>query len=204
MSDAVPMTDQRPGRARDTPEASETELLDALAVGDRQAAEQLVARSYRRVYRALVRWSGDPELAQDLTQETYRKVWRSLASFDGRSRFATWAYRIAYTTYLNHLRRPHRLSPFDEEAAAALPDPAPGQEEVLDRSRQALRLRRAVTALPEPLRFTVSARFWGELPVREIARQEGISSVAVRKRLRRAFEILGESLEESAHGEEGP
>src|SRR6185503_6927996 len=34
------------------------------------------------------------------------------------------------------------------------------------------RLRRAVLKLPEDLRFTVSAHFWSELPVSEVARLE--------------------------------
>ena len=62
----------------------------------------------------------------------------------------------------------------------------------------ALRLRRAVLALPEELRFAVTAHFWGEVPVREIARQEGLSSVAIRKRLRRAVSRLRAELEERA------
>ena len=57
-------------------------------------------------------------------------------------------------------------------------------------------LRRAVLALPESLRFTVTARFWGELPVREIARHEGVTSVAVRKRLRKAMGMLAATLQE--------
>ena len=40
---------------------------------------------------------------------------------------------------------------------------------------RAERLRHAVLDLPEPLRVVVTARYWGELPVPEIARMEGIS-----------------------------
>ena len=50
--------------------------------------------------------------------------------------------------------------------------------------------------LPEDLRFTVAARFWGELPAVEIARQEGVTPVAIRKRLRRAYRLLETSLAE--------
>ena len=34
----------------------------------------------------------------------------AIASFDGRAAFSTWLYRIAYTTFLNHLRRPRRIA----------------------------------------------------------------------------------------------
>lgn len=174
----------------------EGRLLAALAAGDRQAAERLVERTYRGVYALLRRLCGDADLASDLTQDTYRKAWDALPGFDGRSQFSTWLFRIAYTTFLNHLRRPRRLVPLEEKHEAAVPDPAPAADEVVDRGVEGDRLRRAVLALPEDLRYTVTAVFWGELPVKEIARQEGITTVAIRKRLKKAFRLLALALEE--------
>jgi len=182
-------------------EDRERRLLGALAGGDRAAAEELVERTYRRIYSLLHRLTGgDAELAADLTQETYRKAWSALGGFDGRAQFSTWLHRIAYTTFLNHRRRPQLVVAVDdpeEEAAHATPDPPgnPGPDEALDASRRSDRLRRAVLALPESLRYTVTARFWGELPVREIARHEGVTSVAVRKRLRKAMGMLAATLQ---------
>ena len=49
--------------------------------------------------------------------------------------------------------------------------------------------------LPEDLRLAVTARYWGEIPVREIARLEGITQPAVRKRIKRALKILGHAME---------
>ena len=173
----------------------ELRLLRAAAAGDPGAAERLVEGSYRTVYAALHRLAGgDPELAADLTQETYRKAWAALPEFRGGARFATWLYRIAYTTFLSHARRPRRLFPLEEEMAAAVDDPAPGPEEETARHRDAERLRRAVLALPEDLRFSVTARYWQSLPVREIARLEGVTGVAIRKRLARAQRLLAEEL----------
>lgn len=186
----------------------ERRLIAALADGDRAAAEELVERTYRRVYSLLHRLTGgDAELAADLTQETYRKAWSALGGFDGRSRLGTWLHRIAYTTFLNHRRRPQLVVAVEDPEEAALGAPAGGDppafgtqdpppDERLDAARGAARLRRAVLALPDSLRYTVTARFWGELPVREIARQEGVTSVAIRKRLLKAMAILADSLQE--------
>ncbi|HEY3571267.1 MAG TPA: sigma-70 family RNA polymerase sigma factor [Thermoanaerobaculia bacterium] len=185
------------GDLRSRAEAGEEgRLLAALAAGDRQAAERLVERTYRGVYGLLRRLCGDPDLAADLTQDTYRKAWDALPGFDRRSQFSTWLFRIAYTTFLNHLRRPRRLVPLEEKHEAAVPDPAPGADEVVGRDAEGDRLRRAVLALPDDLRYTVTAVFWGELPVKEIARQEGITTVAIRKRLKKAFRLLALALEE--------
>jgi len=174
----------------------EGRLLAALAAGDRSAAERLVERTYRGVYALLRRLCGDADLAADLTQDTYRKAWDALPGFDRRSQFSTWLFRIAYTTFLNHLRRPRRLVPLEEKHEAAAADPAPAADEVMGRDLAGDRLRRAVLALPEDLRYTVTAVFWGDLPVKEIARQEGITAVAIRKRLKKAFRLLALALEE--------
>jgi RNA polymerase sigma-70 factor (ECF subfamily) len=184
---------------RDEPSGSDEQqrrLLAALAAGDRAAAERLVEETYRGVYALLRRLCGDPELAADLTQESYRKAWDALSAFDGRARFSTWLARIAYNTFLNHLRRPRLLVPLDESREARVPDPGPSIEEAMSRAVVGDRLRRAVLALPEELRFTITALFWGELPVKEVARQEGITGVAVRKRLKRALQALALALEE--------
>lgn len=179
-------------------QGEEGRLLAAVAAGDRRAAEQLVEQSYRGVYSLLRRLSGDADLAADLTQETYRKAWDALPGFDRRARFSTWLFRIAYTTFLNHLRRPRRLVPLDERHESAVPDPAPAADEEMGREATGDRLRRAVLALPDDLRLTVTALFWGDLPVKELARQEGITPVAVRKRLKRALAALARALEEEA------
>ncbi len=174
-------------------------LLTALASGDRQAAERLVDETYQLVYASLMRLTGgNADLAADLTQETYGKAWKALPSFKRRSQLTTWLYRIAYNTFLNHIRRPARLQPIDDQQVATVPAREPGQEEMFSRREVQERLRRAVIGLPEPLRFTISARFWGELAVEEIARLEKVTGAAIRKRLKKATNSLRNLLAEDA------
>ena len=66
---------------------------------------------------------------------------------------------------------------------------------IADRER-AEQLRHAVLSLPEDLRFTVTAHFWGGLAVKEIAQIESITTVAIRKRLHKAFSMLEANLDE--------
>jgi RNA polymerase sigma-70 factor (ECF subfamily) len=172
----------------------EHRLLAAVRGGDRSAAEELVDRTYSSVFASLFRLCGDRDLASDLTQETYRKAWEALPRFDGRSQFFTWLYRIGYTTFLNHLRRPRLMKSLDDENAPEVPDGAPGAEETLGDAEEAAHLREAVLHLPEDLRFTVTAHFWGGLAVKEIAAIEEITTVAIRKRLHKAFTLLEEAL----------
>ena len=184
---------EAPMEARD-----EAALASSLLGGDRRAAEELAEATYREIFAVLCRLTGgDRDLAADLTQETYRRAWASLASFAGRAQFSTWLYRIAYTTFLNHVRRPRRVVQLDEEGAVErVVDDDPPPDEVLVQSADAERLRRAVIGLPDELRFTVTAHYWRRLPVAEIAALDRISTVAVRKRLKRAFKILALAMEE--------
>src|SRR4051812_1903006 len=178
------------------PFGEERRLLAAIRAGDRMAAEELVERTYSAVYASLYRLCGDGDLAADLTQETYQKAWAALPNFDGRSQLFTWLYRIAYTTFLNHIRRPRRMTSLDEPDSIDVRDERPGAEEMLADAEEAERLRGAVMKLPEDLRFTVTAHFWGGLPVKEIASIEEITTVAIRKRLHKAFGLIEEMLGE--------
>ena len=163
---------------------------------DRAVAERLVESSYRQIYAALFRMcGGDAELAADLTQETYRKAWEALPRFEGRAQLTTWLYRIAYNTFLHHVRRPRLMQELSDETAATLADPEPDVATTVVTADEQERLRRAVLKLPEDLRFTVSAHFWSELPVSEVAKLENITPVAIRKRLKRAFAALRLALE---------
>ncbi len=178
--------------------AEERQLLAAIRSGDRNAAEELVDRTYSAVFASLYRLCGDSDLAADLTQDTYQKAWSALSGFDGRSQLFTWLYRIAYTTFLNHVRRPRRMTSIDDPAMPEFPDAGLPADARLAAHEESEEIREAVLRLPEELRFTVTAHFWGGLAVKEIARIENITTVAIRKRLHKAFSlleaILGEDL----------
>jgi RNA polymerase sigma factor (sigma-70 family) len=184
--------------ASPTTAVSDAQLLSAFASGDRAAAEQLVAQSYGTVFAFLRRLTGDPDLAAELTQESYRRAWGALAQFDGRSRFSTWVCRIAYNAFLNQVRRPRRLVPLEERAEAMVVDPSPSVEETVGKALAGDRLRRAVLGLGEDLRFPIVSFYWGGVPVADIAHQLGITTVAVRKRMRKALRLLALALEEVA------
>lgn len=175
------------------PYDTETNAWRALEGGDRSAADALVEMTYERIYSALFKLTrGDEDLAADLTQETYRKAWASLGSFRGDCAFSSWLYRIAHTTFLSHVRRPRRVEPLEEPERVEAEEPSALRQ--AQSTEEARRLHRAVAALPEELQFAVTARYWNDTPVKEIAVVQGISEVGVRKRLIRARKQLAELL----------
>ncbi len=191
---AMPETES--GRTGSSPVAAEAGLWQKARDGDTTAADQLARQTYRKVFAWLFKLSGDAELAADLTQETYRKAWSALGGFRGGCAITSWLCRIAYTTFLNHIRRPRALVPLAEEHEQAIPDPGESPEDSLLAAIEGARLRRAVRALPEPLGFAVAARYWAGLPTREIAALQEVSPVTIRKRLRKALARLAAALED--------
>src|SRR5437879_5160231 len=119
------------------PFGEERRLLAAIRAGDRMAAEELVERTYSAVFASLYRLCGDSDLASDLTQETYQKAWAALPNFDGRSQLFTWLYRIGYTTFLNHMRRPRRMTSLDAPESPEMSDRAPAVDQVLSDREEA-------------------------------------------------------------------
>ena len=59
-----------------------------------------------------------------------------------------------------------------------MPDQSPAADQLISEREEGARLRAAVMTLPEDLRFTVAAHFWGGLPVKEIARTSGGTVIA--------------------------
>jgi RNA polymerase sigma-70 factor (ECF subfamily) len=178
----------------------ERRLIEETKRGSREAAERLVDQTYGRVYAALVKLTGDPEQAADLTQETYRKAWKSLGEFREAALVSTWLYRIAYNTFLNSKRRPMRIVPMEPEVELQAVDTGPPPDVEAARSERDQRLRQAVLALPEDLRFPVTAHYWSDVSVADLAEILNLTPQAVRKRLHRAHEALAlalNTLEES-------
>lgn len=84
------------------------EVLIGLALGkrDQRAFGQLVTRHQsmiRNSLRQLTNW--DEGLADDLAQETFLMAYQNLRQFDGRARFSSWLYKIAYNQFLQHCRK---------------------------------------------------------------------------------------------------
>ena len=196
MENLRAMPEARDDPARPRPAPSAPNLWQRARDGDAAAADRLASETYRKVFAWLFKLCGDEELAADLTQETYRKAWRALGGFRGGCNITSWLCRIGYTTFLNHIRRPRALVPLAEEHERALPDPGESPEDALLAAIEGERLRRAVRALPEPLSFAVAARYWADLPTREIAALEEVSPVTIRKRLRKALARLAAALED--------
>ncbi len=76
--------------------------------GDRGALDTLLRRHHDRLYALCRRVTGNDADGADACQEALVAIVRNLGGFDGRSSFATWAYRVATNACLDELRRRRR------------------------------------------------------------------------------------------------
>ena len=127
---------------------------------------------------------GHREEAEDLAQETLVKAWLASEQYVERYRFSTWLCKIAYRTYVDHLRRnSHQPLPLDEDLPLPSPDTA-------DRAFRHERLHRAIRLLSQKERTAVLLHYLEEQSIKEIATITGSNILAVKQQLKRGREHL--------------
>jgi RNA polymerase sigma-70 factor, ECF subfamily len=171
--------------------------------GDNQAFAELVRRHQGKVRGLLLRLTNNQSVADDLAQEVFLRAYRGLVGFEGRSRFSTWIYRIAYNVFLNHRTRgkPLVALPDGFESHAAAPDTE------LSPSRLDLRhdLAAAIAQLPDRYRVVVTLYYLEEVSYPEIAEVLDLPLGTVKTHLHRAKRMLRDHLQTGpAIGEERP
>jgi RNA polymerase sigma-70 factor, ECF subfamily len=168
------------------------EILAGCRRGDRQAYEELVRATHRRVYSLAVRLVGDRHDAEDVAQEAYLRMFRGLAGFREEARFETWMYRIVANTAMSMLKRRGRFGEILEEEALDVPVPDMAAERAVHRDE----LGRALAALPIGQRTVLWLKDVYGLSCREIGEDLGIEEGAVKVRLHRGRKQLRERLKE--------
>jgi RNA polymerase sigma factor (sigma-70 family) len=133
-------------------DVSEAELIAKALLDDDRHAFATLVRRHQSAVRGLLRRlaDGNEALADDLAQETFIKSYKSLKSFRGGSRFSTWLHRIAYNTFISHVRGRKTEVDYDEHAAAE-----PGYREETRDINLAHDLQQAMQTLSEAERVAI-------------------------------------------------
>lgn len=131
--------------------------------------------------------------ADDFVQEAILKILANLDSFAGRSKFTTWAHKIAVSVVLTELRRKRwQDRSLDGLAAASdgdytpslAADPAPAPENAAERNEAIVKVQQLIdTALTEKQRTALVASAIQGLSTNELARQMDMNPNAIYKLL---------------------
>jgi RNA polymerase sigma-70 factor (ECF subfamily) len=175
---------------RSADEAGDHALVElALRGSDGRAAfGRLVFRRQGMVRAQLRRLTGgDAAWADELAQETFLRAWRNLGQFRREASFATWLFRIAYTTFVQSARRRKVEVEYDLAEEGGETD-APGD------SALRLDLARALGSLNEAERMAIVLFYQLDMSLAEVAYAQGAPPETVKTRIARAKAKLREHL----------
>jgi RNA polymerase sigma-70 factor, ECF subfamily len=176
--------------------ASDRQLAQRIARGERAAFEEFLDLYGPRVHRLARRYAPGEADAEDLTQEIFLDLYRSSASFRGESSLATWVYRVA----LNHCLR-HQEKQRARQTRESGETPAEGADFSADPARHAQRrelknrVQSALDDLSPAQRDVVVLHELHGLTYGECAQVLGVPVGTVKSRLFNAFGRLRASLD---------
>ena len=171
-------------------EASDTELVEAISGGDREALRELYERHGPWLLVRLSRRCSDPGYVEEALQDTFVAVWRSAKTYSGRGQVAAWLWSIAIRRLIDRLRTARNLEPLPAERS----DVSVSAEEQVLVGVEYGDLAGALERLSPELRAVLQATAIDGLTTKEAAHLLGIPQGTVKTRLVRARVQLREDL----------
>ncbi|MER7004517.1 SigE family RNA polymerase sigma factor [Dactylosporangium sp. NPDC000555] len=147
--------------------------------------EDFYAAHFRPLSIQLFAYTGDMATAQDMVQEAFCRAlarWKRVAAMDDP---AAWVRRVAWNLATSRWRRTRVAAQFarrqrEEHVAAPSPD--------------RVALAQALSTLPAQQRRAVILHYLADLPIGDIARQEGVAEGTVKSWLHRGRIALAAQL----------
>lgn len=179
----------RPGALADA-----SDLIVRVAGRDRAAFATLFEHFAPRVKSYMLRLGATSAAAEELAQDALLAVWRKADSFDpSRAGAAAWIYTIARNLRIDGIRRDRIFQVLDGEPRDE-PSDDPSPEELLSADQRAIRIRKAMTTLPNEQVEVLRLSFFEDKPHGDIADQLRLPLGTVKSRLRLAMTRLKASL----------
>ena len=197
------MLDESPagdGKLEILKEKGEVDYNDQLIVsqvvsGQKDLFRLLVRQHEKAVHGMGLSFFRNGEDASDFTQEVFIKAFRSLSRFEGRSRFSTWLYKIAYNTALNEVNRRKEYQSLAEEDENKLVNSNDTPERITLRNAAKKAVRDAIAELPERFRVCVDLFYFYDRSYQEIEAITGIPVNTIKSHVFRSKILLREKLE---------
>ncbi len=195
------MSDPDPSEDR---EAVDTDLLQRIAQGDRDAFAQLYDRFSGPLYGTALRIVREPAEAQDVVHDAFITLWEKAATFEStRGSAFSWAITLVRNRAIDRVRMRRRRAELladsapDDLGLAAMSGPASGADAAIS-GDEARAVRAAVATLPAEQQKALELAFFGGLTQEEIARKLSEPLGTVKARIRRGLIKLRDALARSA------
>ncbi|HXM50113.1 MAG TPA: sigma-70 family RNA polymerase sigma factor [Pyrinomonadaceae bacterium] len=179
---------------------TDSELVQTMLGGDKEAFAELYRRRQRDVYRFALHMTGIPDVAEDVTQEVFIVLMRRGNEYDElKGSVNAFLLGVARNYVLRRLRQDRCFVSIDDAADSAANNEA-GVHETFSRTEAILAMQKAVLNLPEHYREAVVLCDLQELTYNEAALVLGCAIGTVRSRLHRARTMLIEKLRTRGDG----
>lgn len=171
---------------------NEQQLISQCKKGDPKALEEIIVLYYTPLNKYFYSLCKDVHLSQDLTHETVIKLIKGIHKYKALfgAKFSTWLFRIAYNTYMDHVRKTavQKNEPLENYFYH------PAEEELIDEkvSRQLdmEEVSRFMEHLPPEMKSLVSLRYFNDLSYDDIGQVMGIPTKTVKWKLHKALTRL--------------
>ncbi len=184
------------GSAKPNFDTTESELIQRVCQGDKEAFYSLVRPCERGVFTAAMSILNNPADAEEVAQEAVLKAFSALPRFRGEAKFSTWLIQITINEARLKLRkdRRHLYESVDQHQTDDQGDYFPKDyadwreipSETLHREELREALKRALNSLLPKYREVLILRDVQHLSVQETAQVLGITEGSVKTRLLRA------------------
>jgi RNA polymerase sigma-70 factor (ECF subfamily) len=170
-----------------------------LALSGRESGMSVLYDRYSNlVYRKCIALLKNREEAKDVTHDVFIQAFLKLSTLKEGEKFGGWVSAIAYRKCFDVLRL--RRSHFEVEIDGPLPEELERDselEEKLWKEERMQDMEKAFLELPVPERALLLMRYQDGLAVKEIQDILGINESAVKMRLKRARDRLGQLMEKA-------
>jgi RNA polymerase sigma-70 factor (ECF subfamily) len=170
---------------------SDKALIEAIKMGDRNAAACLYNRHIDRVNRICYRIVLDGSQVQDCVQEVWLKVFRNLNRFRCRQSFTAWLNTVTANTAIDYYRKwikkGNRM--INDKIHFRVADEQTGNQQ-MDNAAIHQSVHEALQEMTVKQRTALVLRYFEDMPTAEIARTLGCTKGTVRTHIRRSLLAL--------------
>jgi RNA polymerase sigma-70 factor, ECF subfamily len=156
-------------------------IARVVARDDHEAFAELVRLHQSPIRQFLRRLTGnDWSHADDLAQETFWKAYRHIGTFEGRGRFLSWLFRIAYQLFVTEQRRARGM------AQVPMPDDVGAEDAAQQRFADSRTFDQLMNMLRSDERAAIVLHYRHELAHPEVAQILDLPLGTVKSLIRRA------------------
>ena len=170
--------------------------IERIRQGDSAAFTQIVEKHKDLVFTIVVRILQNREDAEEIAQDVFVKAYKALDKFEGKSKFSTWLYRIAYNAAISKTRKKGlKTADLEDEVIHNYSEDEFGEDLTqLSGEEQQRMLNKALSGLSGDENLLITLYYKNENSVEEISDITGLTESNVKVKLHRIRKKLYEKM----------